>query len=308
MSRIFVAGLINLETTIAIDGFPLEYFPCRYPFFGLQTTVSGVGFNVANALTTLGNSVQFASLIGKDDNGRIAREALIKDGITDELVLDFLKETAQSVILYDPEGRRQIHVDLKDIQEQVYPLAAAKAAIEACDLAVICNVNFARPLLAIAHEAGKPIATDVHALADLEDDYNRDYIQAAEILFLSDESLPKSPEKVLLTLMGQTSAEIVVIGLGEEGAVMAVRRDGYIGWYPAVKTRPVVNTVGAGDALFSAFVDQYLRTNDPYAAIEAATIFASYKIGEKGAAQGFLTGPALDEWVKRTVNQKEKNA
>ena len=54
MSRFFVAGLINLETTLAIDGFPLAYFPARYPFFGIQTTVSGVGYNLAKALHTPG--------------------------------------------------------------------------------------------------------------------------------------------------------------------------------------------------------------------------------------------------------------
>jgi ribokinase len=305
MSRVFVAGLINIETTVAVDGFPLVYFPCRYPFFGLQTTVSGVGYNVAKALTALGNQVEFASLIGKDDNGKVARASLARDGTADDLILDTLQETAQSVILYDPQGRCQIHVDLKDIQEQVYPLAAARAAIQGSDLAVICNVNFARPLLAVAREAGKPIATDVHDLADLDDDYNRDYIQAAEILFLSDESLPEPPENLLPRLMDQTSAEIVVIGLGAEGAVMAVRSDAYIGWMPAVQIRPVVNTIGAGDALFSAFLDHYSRTKDPYASIEAATVFASYKIGEKGAAQGFLTGPELDEWVRRVAEQKE---
>jgi ribokinase len=145
----------------------------------------------------------------------------------------------------------------------------------------------------------------VHALSDLDDDYNRDYMQAAEVLFLSDESLPETPENVIPNLMDEYSAEIVVVGLGAEGAVMAVRSDTFIGWYPAVRTRLVVNTIGAGDALFAAFLDRYLRTKDPYAAIKAATVFASYKIGEKGAAQGFLTGPELEDWVRRVEEQKE---
>jgi sugar/nucleoside kinase (ribokinase family) len=304
MSRVFVAGLINLETTLAIDGFPLPYFPCHYPFFGIKTTVSGVGYNVSKALTTLGNQIQFASLIGQDGNGELARQALVEDGVADDIVLSALAQTAQSVILYDPAGKREIHVDLKDIQEQSFPLDLAKNAIENSDLAVICNINFARPLLGLAKQAGKPIATDVHALSDLEDAYNQDYMQAAEILFLSDETLPEPPENVLPMLMDRTSAEIVVIGLGAEGAVMAVRSDTHIEWFPAVQTRPVVNSIGAGDALFSAFLDRYLRTHDPYRSIRAAMVFASYKIGAKGAAEGFLTAEELERWTEKLDLEK----
>ena len=55
MGRILVAGLINIETTVRVDGFPIEYTPVRYPFFGVNATVSGVGYNVAKALTVLGD-------------------------------------------------------------------------------------------------------------------------------------------------------------------------------------------------------------------------------------------------------------
>lgn len=79
--------------------------------------------------------------------------------------------------------------------------------------------------------------------------------------------------------------------------MLAVRRDEFLARYPAVFTRRVVNTIGAGDALFSAFLDRYSRTKNPYRALQAAMVFASYKIGEKGAAQGFLTGKELDDWM-----------
>jgi ribokinase len=305
MSRFFVAGLINLETTLAIDDFPLPYFPVRYPFFGIQTTVSGVGYNIAKALTVLGNRVDLASLIGRDENGQLVRKALAGDGIPEALVLESLAETAQAAILYDPQGKRQIHTDLKDIQEHTYPLEQAEAAIRAADLAVIGNINFSRPLLGAAKAAGKWIATDVHALSSLEDDYNQDYLGAADILFLSDEALPDSPEQITRRIWKQFAAQIVVIGLGAQGALMGVRRDGFIGRFPAVSTRKVVNTIGAGDALFSAFLDRFQRTHDPYAAIRQAMVFASYKIGEKGAAQGFLTAEALDDWTHKIQSRSE---
>lgn len=71
------------------------------------------------------------------------------------------------------------------------------------------------------------------------------------------------------------------------------RENNQIKHYPAVRTREIINTIGAGDALFSAFIYFYNKTKDAYYAIEKAIIFASYKIGEKGAAEGFLTEEEL---------------
>jgi ribokinase len=153
--------------------------------------------------------------------------------------------------------------------------------------------------LAVAKELGKLVATDVHALRSLDDTYNQDFMAAADILFLSDESLDDTPQQIIRRIFKQFDAQIVVIGMGAEGAMMGVRRDGFVGPFPAVRTRNVVNSIGAGDALFSAFIDRFQRLHDPYTALRQAMVFASYKIGEKGAAQGFLSAEALDEWVEK---------
>ena len=135
---------------------------------------------------------------------------------------------------------------------------------------------------------------------------NREFMQNAHILFLSNEALPDKPEACAQDLMRRYGSQIVVIGLGHEGALLAVRKDGEIRRFDAIFTRPVVNTIGAGDALFSAFIDRFWRTKDPYSAMQSALIFASYKIGEKGAAQGFLTSPELEAWVSNIQDQGNK--
>lgn len=294
MSRILVSGLINIETTLRLDAFPIEYTPVRYPFFGVNSSVSGVGYNIAKALTTLGNPVHFLSLIGHDLAGGLVRESLTADGIPREFVIEKLAHTAQSVILYDAGGRRMINTDLKDIQQQAYPEATFDRALAGCSLAVLCNVNFSRPFLAKAKRAGVPIATDVHTIANLEDEYNSEFMAAAEILFMSDEHLPCPPEEWVRRVQGRYAAEIVVVGLGGQGALLGVRGDGFLERLPAVHTRPVINTIGAGDALFSAFVHVYHQTGNAYTALRKALVFASYKIGVAGAADGFLNSVELD--------------
>jgi ribokinase len=296
---ILISGLVNIETTVRVDGFPIPYFPVRYPFFGVRSTVSGVGVNISTALTTLGNTVRLLSIAGDDAPGRLAREALRGRGMDDRYVLAQTAETSQSAILYDGEGRRQIHVDLKDVQEQVYPVELFHEAAEGCRLAVLCNINFSRPLLSLARQRGMVVASDVHAVADLDDPYNADFMAAADILFMSHERLPAPPEAWAGEVLARYGNRMVVIGLGAEGALLAVQGEAPQRT-PAVFTRPVVNTIGAGDALFSAFLHVYLQTRDPHLAIRKAVVFASYKIGVAGAAEGFLDGEGLDLWHQRT--------
>ncbi len=306
MSHILVAGLINLEVTLRVDRFPIPYAPVQYPFFGVNASVSGVGYNVAKALTRLGRSVRFLSLIGCDLAGRMVYEQLRADEIGDAFVVQGGAQTAHSVILYDASGQRAIFVDLKDIQEQVYPPGLFEAAVQDASLAVLCNINFARPMLAQMRARGVPIATDVHTLADLDDAYNRDWLEAASLLFMSDEKLPCPAEEWVRRLWERYEAPVVVIGLGAQGALLGVRADNFVERVPAVHTRPVANTIGAGDALFSCFVHVYAETGDPYRAIRRAVVFASYKIGATGAADGLLTAPELDRLCAEVYGAQER--
>jgi sugar/nucleoside kinase (ribokinase family) len=293
MARIAVAGLINVETTVRVDGFPVEYRPQNFPFFGLRTAVSGVGYNIAAALTTLGNEAVILSLIGNDLNGTMVKNVLADECIGREHLLTTMPETPQSVILYDASGRREIFTDLKDIQERAYPIERFAQLAATSDLCVLCNINFARGLLPVARRLGKPIATDVHTIANIDDDFNRDFMAAADILFCSDERLPEPPESWVQSISRRYDPAIQVVGLGAAGALLAERgRPPQL--VPAVTTRPVVNTIGAGDSLFAAFLHGWLQTGgDALLALRLATIFASWKVGGNGGADGFLMGEEL---------------
>jgi ribokinase len=298
--KLLVSGLINIETTLRVESFPIQYTPVRYPFFGVNSSVSGVGYNIACALTRLGDDVRLLSLIGRDPTATLVREALERDGISGKNVLPLVEQTAQSVILYDGEGRRQINVDLKDVQETAYPAARYAQAAAGCSLLVLSNINFSRPFLEPARKAGRQVATDVHAISDLNDTYNVDFMRAANVLFMSHEWLPVSPEAWARKVWERYPADVLVIGLGAEGALLAVRKDNFIERLPAVRTRAVVNTIGAGDALFAAFLHGYSKTGDPYLSLQKAILIASYKIGTVSAAGGFLDEAGLEELFAET--------
>lgn len=293
MSKITVCGLVNLETTVPIDNFPIEYNPINYKFFGITTHPSGVGLNLSSALTVLGDDVKLLALCGDDTAGKAVRDYLKTQKISDDYVLSFSKSTAQSVVLYDKDGKRSVYCDLTDMQDNAYDTDMFTEVSKDSDIAVLCNINFARPLIAKAKEMGLTIATDVHCLGDIHDEYNKDFIEAADILFLSNESFVDREEDFVNNLKTVTNAQIIVVGMGKKGALLYLRESDCFKFFSAVYTRPVVNTVGAGDSLFASFLHFYAKTKDAEYSLRLATIFASYKIGDTSACRGFLTEEKL---------------
>lgn len=287
MSKILVSGLVNVETTTGINEFPINYSPIEYRFFGIRSNVSGVAYNISKALTTLGDEVSLCSMTGKDYPAEHIIREIKSLGISGKNVLPQLKETPVSVVLYDQDGRRKIYCDLKDVQEAEYDFTPDMYSD--VDIVVACNTNFNRSLLKSAYNAGKTIATDVHVLSDINDEYNRDFMQYADILFLSDENIQGEPSDFIKDIADKYHNEIIVLGRGSNGAMMYLRETDRIYEMPAVKTDKIVNTVGAGDALFSAFICLYAKGYDPEACLMYAQHFAAIKIGYDGAAQGFCS-------------------
>lgn len=289
MSKIFVSGLANVETSCAIRQFPIDYQPIDYNFFGVSSIASGVGLNVSLALSTLGDTVSFAAFVGDDDAGALVRSACEK--IADRRFAP-CTQTPQSVVLYDENGRRRVYTDLKNMQELELP-ASCYGDLGGFDGFCLCNINYSRALLPLAKSTGKPIFCDVHCISDVFDSYNADFMRSADVLFLSNESIIGREEIFVRSLVNTYACRVIVVGLGSRGALLY--DNGAVSLIPAVTTRPVINTVGAGDALYSSFAHFYLLGNTPEEALKKAVVFASYKIGESGASKGFLSEKQLSK-------------
>lgn len=295
MAKILVSGLINTETTVRIKQFPIEYFPIDYPFFGVNTRVSGVAYNLVKALRTLGDDVKLVTMTGKDFGGDYIQSEVEKVGVDAGYIKRVLETTSNSVVLYAPDGKRQIYCDLKDIQDKQYNFE--ETIYNDCDIIAACNINYNRELLAKAKMAGKIIATDVHVLSDIDDEYNADFMEAANILFLSDENIEGDYKEFLTSIENKYHNDIIVLGMGKDGALMYVKEVDEFFELPAVNVNTVVNTVGAGDALFSGFIHYYAKGFSPIECLKRAEVFASYKIGFDGAAVGFCDEKQVEKLV-----------
>lgn len=295
MSKILVSGLINTETTLKVKGFPIEYFPIDYPFFGVNTRVSGVAYNIVKALKSLGDDVKLVTMTGQDFSAEYIKTEVEKTGVDTECIKSVLKSTPSSVVLYAPDGRRQIYCDLKDVQDKQYNFETSM--YNDSDIVVACNANFNRDLLKKAKEAGKIIATDVHVLSDINEEYNNDFMNYANFLFLSDENIKTDYREFLMSIEEKFGNDIIVLGMGKKGALMYVKDESKFYEMPAENINEVVNTVGAGDALFSAFIHFYAKGLAPAECLKRAQIFAAYKIGFDGASVGFCDEEKVESYL-----------
>ena len=300
MAAFLIVGNINVETNVNVGEFPIQYEPAQFVFDGIQTNVSGVGYNLTKSLVCLGNEVKFAGVTGQDLHAQVVRNELAHLGIDDQFLLPLSSGTSQSVILYDKEGKRHIYSDLKNIQQLLYPPDRVREALQSCELCVLTNINFARHLIPYVKEAGIRLACDVQAITSLDDEYNQDFMANADILFFSNDRIGERAITMVHAAAQRYKAQVIVAGMGAAGTYMYVRDEDWYGAIPSYEPpRPIQNTVGAGDALYSSFLHFYLKTNDAQYAIRRAMLYAAWKIGESGGAQGFIDESGLEMLFKK---------
>jgi sugar/nucleoside kinase (ribokinase family) len=258
----------------------------------MSCAVVGGAYNVASALLSLGDESQLCTLVGSDDAGEVIRTALRRRGLEGRGVVT-AEESAMTVILVEPDGRVARNAWSADGSVD-YPMERFfEAAIDA-DLAVITSGPFGERFLRAAQEIpGLPVAVDLHMAADLADERQRPWFEAADVLFCSHERLSCPPEEwIERVLRAYPGCRIAAVGRGAQGCAMGLR-DGTLVEIGAVTPRPVRSTDGAGDALFAAFLHGWLTSGEPVESLESAVLFAGWKIGAQSAAAGFLTDSEL---------------
>lgn len=286
--KIYVSGMLNFEATLKVDNFPIYYYPIDYPFFDIDTSIAGPAYNITMALTNFNNDVTISGFVGKDRIGKLILEDLQNKKLSIHRIHTSINDTPTNIVFYDQFGRRQVQCDLKNLQDLELDWKKEKPAIAKSDLLILTNINFNRPLLKEAKKLGKKIATDVNIINDVDDPFNKDFMEAADILFLTNDGLSCNYEDFLIELYNKYHNEIIVLGEGTRGAMILDAKKRVIYHVDAVHTRSRLNTFGSGDALLSCFCNYYLKGYDSLKCLKLATAFASWKIGERGSSKGFL--------------------
>lgn len=300
-NNIVVVGPVELQETVKVNSKNVLIQENDFTFWGIDSYVGGHGFNITKVMGKLGRTVDFISLIGQDIIGDVIFSELIKCDISTKLVDRSLEKSSQTIIAYD-DGFRKFFIDLKDVQQTDLSVDYVQAVSES-DTVIASNINYARPVIEKAKKLGKIIAVDIHDQNDAEDEYNKFFMENAEILFMSNEKIVSRERTFLKQLIQLYDAKIIVIGMGNNGALMYDKNEGIIYQYFS-KTVTNVNCIfGTGDAFFASFMHFYCKNASARLALNLAMTFAENKIQYKGPGTGLLTE---DELINTSINRKYK--
>ncbi len=306
MAKFVVAGIVQIETIVKVDRIPIQYMPLVCQPNTIFTNMGGDAYNESLALKALGNDVDFLSMIGKNDMGRLTCISDANYHLDISHVKPVLEETPTAVVLYDRERQQQIYEDIKDIHDAVYNLRLFQECITDADTVILANANFCIPLARAAKEAGKTLAVNFRGFCEEKEPHNEELLRLADIVYLGDDNIIDSSYDFVKKLADTYGSQVVILGQGAKGLIIYSRKDDLIAHYHTVKTNEIVNTVGAGNSLFSCFLHFYISTGDAVRAVKNALLFASYKIGFMGTSNGFLSEDRLEHWYKLIWREDER--
>lgn len=297
MGKFMVAGFVQFETIVKVDELPLNYKQFQSIPDTINTDIGGAGFNEAMALRWLGNEVDFMSMVARNLSKRQIEAYLKRNevNLSTNYVLPMLDGMPTSVILYC-NGEKQTFEDVKDIRHVEYDYELLESRIQDKDMVVMSNCNFCRPIIGLAKKYNKPIALNVRSMRADKIAPKEDFLESADILYISDDDIESDPYDIVNECREKYDPQILIMGLGNHGVILYTKEDNSVLRYRPVKTNEIVNTVGAGNALFSAFIHYYVKTKDAKEAIKNALLFASYKIGFVGTSNGFMTEEQIEQW------------
>lgn len=277
-SKIVVVGVTSLYMAVGVEEFPLSYEPTRKPRW-MRSGVTGSAGHIANVLHTLGNDVRLCTFAGNDAAGLTIRNDLQDRRLLGRGVVDG-GATSLGVVLVAPDGSRMGFPYLAAVNAVEYPVDVFRREAAGADLAVLTNARFVRPLIQHAEQLDVPIAVDAHLISDVDDDYNRPWLEVADIVFCSHEKLPCAPAEWVARMFAQyPGCSIAAVGRGPDGCLLGLR-DGTLVQTTGIAPRGVLSTAGAGDSLFASFLHGWLATGNPVKALEAAVLHAGWKIGD----------------------------
>ncbi len=291
--RMVVLGNSNVDLTSYVTHSPAEGETVLAQSFVIG--MGGKGANQAVAAARAGGSVAFIGSIGRDSFGELTLDALSKEGLNLDWLLQTNSPTGVATISVDATGANRITVFLgasgdltsESVADAVRHFSSAKIAVSQMEIdqaIVIAGLREARErgMTTVLNTAPYSrcgaellecvdwlIANEVEAealLGDLGDEVRLD-LPVSELL----ESMPRWAEAI---------GSDLVVTLGEKGAIGCRRGEPpFHAEAPAVKA---VDTVGAGDC----FVGYFARFLDSGSSWQGALIAAVHAAADSVTAPG----------------------
>ena len=252
---------------------------------GIGATGSGKALNLAR----LGFTTRLHALVGDDPEGDRAAAELADAGVELCRVPD-PAGTERHFNLMDPQGRRAsiyLNGGTHDPDDSLVSAADLAEFTRGADYVWVNLAHYARRVLPELAARGIPVWADVHDW-DGDNEFHRDFVDAARYLFLSDEALD---DAVGFAAHLARTRELVVVTHGSRGATAL--RPGHDPLFVPPLEVEAVDPNGAGDAFCAGVVWGHSRGWDwPRAlaagAAVAAGCVASPHLADPGLTPGWL--------------------
>lgn len=243
---VFIIGGCSYNSMVYLDEFPTETETHRANEF--QETVGSTGAGKSMNLGQLGVDVTFHAMIGDDRYGELITETFSSEPMTFLYDID-PNGTERHVNLMNADGERISLFLVESTSEPDIDYERLATYVEASDTVLINPVDYTRPLLAVAEHHDTAIWCDIHAY-DGKDPHYDAFIDAADVLFMSDEGM--DDVQSFMREQIEAGTELVVCTRGADGSIALTENNTWI--KVSAKSFEMVDTNGAGDAYVSGFL------------------------------------------------------
>lgn len=294
---VVVVGNAGIDTNVYVDRDEID-LTRETTYVETIDCVGQAGGYATRGFAQLGRRTAFIGYAGEDSSGGFLREEFARDGIESTFFID-PSGTARSVNLMYRDGRRRTFYDGKAHMQLQPDLNCCRAVLAATRLVHFNIPNWARQLLPIARQLGLTISCDLQDLVSPADDYRRDFVLYADIVFFSAVNQPR-PSAVIEACLSTNPRLIVVAGLGANGCAVGTSHGGTQFFEAVTMDRPVIDANGAGDGLAVGFLTSYVLDGYSLAdSVRRGQIAARYTCTLRASSSDLITPTQLSDYFRR---------
>lgn len=293
MPKVLILGGTTYDSIVRLDALP-EPKPQTIHYAPFHETIGSTGAGKALPLTRLEVPVTLHSIIGEDDYGRRIAETLGAAGV------DFLWDpdpagTERHINLMDKNGGRISMFITQSSSRPPLDLSRLEKLIQGSDVIVLNIIAYTKTLIEMCLQSGKPVWTDLHDY-DGENPYHKEYIEAADYIFMSSDNL--SDYRTVMSSLVAGGKRLVVCTHGKRGATCLTGEGEWIEM-PIIDEYKLEDANGAGDSFFAGFLYGFLQGRSSLECMRLAAVSAGLCVTSQELAYPGLGRELLEREAAR---------
>ena len=291
--RALVLGGVSYNTMAYLGEFPQPEAGTLFAN-AFHETVGSTGSGKALNLSKLGMDVTLYGVIGEDYYSERIIEYFRRQPLT------FLYDsdpagTERHVNLMDAAGKRISVILRSATPEPETGVEKVEPLIEPTHYVVLNISSYCRRFIPLIKARGSDIWCDIHDY-DGRNDYHRDFIDAADYLFMSSDAMPNY--RPFMERAVGSGKSLVVCTHGSEGSTALTPEGSWIET-PIATGYPVKDTNGAGDAFFAGYLYAHSKGYPVETALRMGAVVAGLCVTSFELALPELTPTLAEEEYER---------